>query len=162
MARAQWKWAVLVMVWEVYPVSGFVGPWWLQKSDIRSRPKKGSHAMKMNRSGNGLGSLSRFPRKIALAQWIWAVSAYSRAWVPKDHAYIGNRVFHKVPYEMFQDCSNAQKVPPSQIRFFFENWLKLLIVALIRNESADLAFPRSMQINPDLPRSTLAIPLNIA
>ena len=80
MARAQWKWAVLAMVWEAYLVSGFVGSWWLQKPDIRSRPKKRSRAMKMSRSGNGLGSLSRFPRKIGLAQWIQAVSAYSRAW----------------------------------------------------------------------------------
>ena len=33
--------------------------WKLQKSDIRSRPKNGSRAMKITRSGNGFGTRAR-------------------------------------------------------------------------------------------------------
>ena len=56
------------MVWEAYLVSGFVGSWWLQKPDIRSRPKTGSRALKMSRSGNGLGSLSS--PSIYMGRWL--------------------------------------------------------------------------------------------
>ena len=65
--------------------------WRFQKPDIRSRPKNGSRAMKMTRSGNGFGpgagnALKRPygssknqifgpDRKMARAQWKWVVLA---------------------------------------------------------------------------------------
>ena len=68
-----------------------IGWEWVQKPDIRSRPKNGSRAMKMSRSGNGFGPGPRnalkqlsagsknqtfgLNQKMDRAQWKWAVLA---------------------------------------------------------------------------------------
>ena len=52
--------------------------------------------------------------------------------LPGGHVQAGCRFW------LFGLLPSIRKYPPSQIRFFFKNYVKLLIVALIRNDAADL------------------------
>ena len=77
-----------------------IGWEWVHKPDIRSRPKNGSRAMKMNRSGNGFGpgsrNASKRPSGVSKNQY----SIQTKKWLARNE----NESFWQWFWAMIQKC----------------------------------------------------------